>query len=73
MIQAHPIFSLSGIGVSISNFDSFTWEDMGGGGLFSAGNATDPMSGVINRVQLLLQIKQPNLNSLQFRIHLAPL
>ena len=37
-------FSLSGIGVSISNFDSFTWEDMGGGGLFSAGNATDPMS-----------------------------
>ena len=37
-------FSLSGIGVSISSFDSFTWEDMGGGGLFSAGNATDPMS-----------------------------
>ena len=37
-------FSLATIGATISNFDSFTWEDMGGGGSFSAGNTTDPMS-----------------------------
>ena len=37
-------FSLATIGATISNFDSFTWEDMGGGGSFSAGNTADPMS-----------------------------
>ena len=37
-------FSLATIGATISNFDSFDWKDMGGGGFFSAGNATDPMS-----------------------------
>ena len=37
-------FSLATIGATISNIDSFIWEDMGGGGLFSAGNSTNPMS-----------------------------
>ena len=37
-------FSLATIGATISNIDSFAWEDMGGGGSFSAGNSTDPMS-----------------------------
>ena len=37
-------FSLATIGATISNIDSFAWEDLGGGGSFSAGNTTDPMS-----------------------------
>ena len=37
-------FSFATIGATISNIDSFAWEDLGGGGSFSAGNTTDPMS-----------------------------
>ena len=33
---------MENIGVTILNADSFTWEDIGGGGTFSAGDATDP-------------------------------
>ena len=40
--DAPQFFSLENIGVTILNADSFTWEDIGGGGTFSAGDATDP-------------------------------